>query len=227
MAKSSLSKRLSKTKKPQSLLGALGMSMESGLPAMGLLIGIGAFMEILTLSGCRGWLVANAITMPSVLRYVSASILLPVAGGISSFASASMLGGPYVMSMYTVQSPILLAAGMSLFAAIGEFLPPAAISSTFTAKIVGEEKWGKVSIAAWPAIATMFGYAVVYTFFFGWLVFNAGPQDKQNNMILILFGVTMVIAVVFCVVWNKLCKTNSKLSSYAFDVPTASADQCE
>lgn len=205
--------------KANSFLGAIGQSMENGLPAMGLLIGIGAFMEILTLSGSRGWLVANAITMPSALRYVSAAILLPVAGGISSFASASMLGGPYTMSMYTVQAPVMLAAGMSLFAAIGEFLPPAAISSTFTATIVGEKKWGKVSIAAWPAIVTMLGYAVVFTYGFGRWVFNAELRGStQQNAILILFGITMAVAVCFVVGWSILCKRTPWLSKYAYEV---------
>jgi len=212
-------KKTVKREKPDSLLGALGLSMEGGLPAMGLLIGIGAFMEILTLSGTRGWLITNAITMPRLLRYVSASILLPVAGGISSFASASMLGGPYVMGMYTVQSPVMLAAGMSLFAAIGEFLPPAAISSTFTATIVGEKKWSKVSIAAWPAIVTMFVWAVVYAFGFGTIVFNAGDDTQQKTMILILFAASMVLAIAFVVVWSILCRKNAKLSRFAYEVP--------
>ena len=209
--------------RPDSLLGALGISMEGGLPAMGLLIGIGAFMEILTLSGCRGWLVANAITMPGTLRYVSASILLPVAGGISSFASASMLGGPYVMSMYTVQAPVMLAAGMSLFAAIGEFLPPAAISSTFTATIVGEKKWSKVSIAAWPAIVTMLGYAILYSFGFGRFVFNAGTSEAQKKTILMLFGIVMAVAIHFVVAWGILCRVGVLFKKQAYEVPVEGA----
>lgn len=118
--------------------------VEKSVSAFGLLIGVGMFVEIMTLNGVRGWFVINAVSLPSIWQYVSIVISMPIFGGISAFGSASILGGPFVMSMLS-SNEIVVASALSLVAAIGEFLPPTAMSATFASKQVEEEKYLNVT----------------------------------------------------------------------------------
>ena len=100
---------------------------------MALLAGVGMFVEVLTWIGARGWFVANALSLPSILQYVAIAVTLPVFGGISAFGSASILGGPFVMAFLALDN-IIVASALSLLAALGEFLPPTAMSATLVAE---------------------------------------------------------------------------------------------
>ena len=120
--------------------------VKSSISAMGLLIGVGMFVQVMTLTGARALFVINVITIPSPWQYVAIAIALPLFGGISAFGSASILGGPFVMSLLSFNQ-IIVASALSFFAALGEFLPPTAMSATFAAEKVddkGVEKENKV-----------------------------------------------------------------------------------
>ena len=129
--------------------------------AMGLLIGVGMFVQIMTLSGVRGYFVYNAISLPNIGQYLAIAIAIPIFGGISAFGSASILGGPFVMALIRFNE-IIVAAGLSLVAALGEFLPPTAMSATFAGKQVGEEKYLNVTkVAILPLI-----FSLIYSLLF-------------------------------------------------------------
>ena len=142
--------------------------VEKSLGAMGLLCGVGMFVQVLTLSGARGWFVANVISLSSVWQYVAMGLSLPIFGGISAFGSASILGGPFVMAFLRFKD-IVVASGLSLLAALGEFLPPTAMSATFCAEIVGEKKYINITKAAAIPLATCLAYTLVYIFALGYL----------------------------------------------------------
>ena len=129
--------------------------------AMALLAGVGMFVEVLTWIGARGWFVANALSLPSVLQYVAIAITLPVFGGISAFGSASILGGPFVMAFLALDN-IIVASALSLLAALGEFLPPTAMSATFAGQTVGEEKYIKITKAALVPFFVCLVYAMLF-----------------------------------------------------------------
>ena len=142
--------------------------VEKSLGAMGLLCGVGMFVQVLTLSGARGWFVANVISLSSVWQYVAMGLSLPIFGGISAFGSASILGGPFVMAFLRFKD-IIVASGLSLLAALGEFLPPTAMSATFCAEIVGEKKYINITKVAAIPIAVCLTYALVYIFALGYI----------------------------------------------------------
>ena len=129
--------------------------------AMVLLAGVGMFVEVLTWIGARGWFVANALSLPSILQYVAIAITLPVFGGISAFGSASILGGPFVMAFLALDN-IIVASALSLLAALGEFLPPTAMSATFAGQTVGEEKYIKITKAALIPFFVTLVYAMLF-----------------------------------------------------------------
>lgn len=129
--------------------------------AMALLAGVGMFVEVLTWIGARGWFVANALSLPSILQYVAIAVTLPVFGGISAFGSASILGGPFVMAFLALDN-IIVASALSLLAALGEFLPPTAMSATFSGQAVGEEKYIKITKAALIPFFVTLVYAMLF-----------------------------------------------------------------
>ena len=131
------------------------------ISAMGLLVGVGMFVQVMTLNGVRGYFVINAISLPSVWQYVAIAVAVPVFGGISAFGSASILGGPFVMALLA-SNEIIVASALSLVAALGEFLPPTAMSATFAGKQVGEEKALKVTKSAIIPLAVCLIYALVF-----------------------------------------------------------------
>lgn len=129
--------------------------------AMGLLIGVGMFVQVMTLSGVRGYFVYNAISLPDIGQYLAIAIAIPIFGGISAFGSASILGGPFVMALISFNE-IVVASALSLVAALGEFLPPTAMSATFAGKQVGEEKYLNVTKEAIIPIIFSLIYALVF-----------------------------------------------------------------
>lgn len=135
--------------------------VKKSLSAMALLMGVGMFVQVFTLTGTRGYFVINALSLPDVWQYVAIIIAVPVFGGISAFGSASILGGPFVMAMLGVNE-IIVASALSLIAASGEFLPPTAMSATFAASTVEEKNYLKVTKAAIVPLIVTLVYAMIF-----------------------------------------------------------------
>lgn len=130
--------------------------------AMSLLMGVGMFLEIMTLNGVRGYFVINALCLPDVWRYISIVVAMPLFGGVSAFGSASILGGPFVMALLGVADEIFVASALSLVAATGEFLPPTAMSANFSAQVVGEKKYSVLTKTAILPILLVLAYALAF-----------------------------------------------------------------
>ena len=177
---------------------------------MGLLMGVGMFMETITLNGVRGYFVTNAISLPNIWAYVGMGISLPLFGGISAFGSASMLGGPFVMALNGICDNIFVTCGLSTLAAIGEFSPPTAMSANFAAEVVGEKKWAKISVEALPALGIIFVYAMIYIVWFGRMV------NKKASLKVVLFAIMMGLAVAFAFAFGYIFRIrHNKLASAA------------
>lgn len=177
--------------------------------AMGLLMGVGMFMEAIALNGVRSYFVANALMLPGIAKYISMALTLPILGGISAYGSASILGGPFVMSLYGKYTSVTLTCGFSMLAAIGEFLPPTAMSATFAASMVEEKKWSSISKAALPALLVTYVYGLVYVLLFAKLVFSEqlfGKAMSTNGIYLVLFGIVMVPVIVYAVLRSFVFK---------------------
>ncbi|MCM1043193.1 MAG: TRAP transporter large permease subunit [Corallococcus sp.] len=198
---------------PQSVVEVVYQGVNKSLSAMGLLMGVGMFMSLLTLDGSRGWFTALATMIPGVGRYISMVIALPLFGGISAFGSASILGGPYVMAFLNVNDEVLLTCGMSLLAALGEFSPPTAMSAKFASDIVGEKSWFKITKSALIGIAVCFVYGVFYTIgISAWV----GSQNVGQQLIALAAGVG--VAVIFAVVFSLMSQRCRFLNKYAYVV---------
>ena len=115
-------------------------SVHSALPVMGILMGVGMFIQVMTLTGVRGLIVTSCLSLPSFARYLALAISMPAFGAISSFGSASVLGVPFLLS-FLAKDQIIVAAALSLLASLGDMVPPTALAGIFAAKVVGMENY--------------------------------------------------------------------------------------
>jgi len=130
--------------------------------AIALLMGVGMFIQTISLNGVRGYFVINALSLPGdFLRTISVLITLPIFGGVSAFGSASVLGGPFVIAMIA-KNQIVVASTISLIASVGEFLPPTAMSANLAAKTVEEKKYFNITKVAFVPILVTLAYSVIF-----------------------------------------------------------------
>lgn len=137
-------------------------AIDEALPVMGILMGVGMFIQIMTLTGVRGFVVVSALALPSWTLYLGIAISMPLFGAVSSFGSASVLGVPFLMALLG-QNEIVVAAALSLVASLGDLMPPTALAGIFAAQVVGEKNYFKVLRRCMlPALLTVcWGIAVI------------------------------------------------------------------
>lgn len=59
------------TGRPTNMWRIAREAVHDSLPVMGILMGVGMFIQVMTLTGVRGWVVANALGMPKALLYLA------------------------------------------------------------------------------------------------------------------------------------------------------------
>lgn len=118
-------------------------SINSVLPVMGILMGVGMFIQVMTLTGVRGFIVTTCLSLPEAARYLALSVSMPLFGAVSSFGSASVLGVPFLLS-FLAKDEIIVASALSLVASLGDMMPPTALAGIFAAQVVGMEKYTPV-----------------------------------------------------------------------------------
>lgn len=118
-------------------------AINSVLPVLGILMGVGMFIQIMTLTGVRGLIVTSCISLPNLLLYVAMAISIPLFGAVSSYGAASVLGVPFLMA-FLAKDQIITAAAISLIASLGDMMPPTALAGIFAAQVVGLKKYTDV-----------------------------------------------------------------------------------
>lgn len=152
------------TGKRFNVLKASKTAVEQALPVLGILVGVGMFIQVMTLTGVRGFIVVNALSVPPAFLYAAIAITIPIFGAVSAFGSASVLGVPFLLALLQ-KDQIITAAALSLICALGDFMPPTALSAIFAAKVVGLDGYGKtlkklivpsLLVIAWALIFIIF-----------------------------------------------------------------------
>lgn len=114
------------------------------LSILELLVGIGTFVQISTLTGIRGLLVTASLSLPSWLAYPAAALTLLVSGGLlSPFGAGAIFGVPFVL-FFLGRNQIITIVAISLLAALSQFSPPTAIAGRFAADVAGVADYKKV-----------------------------------------------------------------------------------
>jgi len=137
-------------------------AIDNALPVMGILMGVGMFIQIMTLTGVRGFVVVSALALPAWLLYVGIATSMPLFGAVSAFGSASVLGVPFLLALLG-KNEILVGSALSLIAGLGDLMPPTALAGIFAAQVVGEKNYFKVlKYCIFPAVLTaLWGIAII------------------------------------------------------------------
>lgn len=121
------------------------------LPVMGNLMGIGAFVQIMTLNGVRGMVTTFCLILPAILRYVAMGVVIPAFSGISSLGAATVLGIPFILA-FLGNDVIIVSCALSLLCAVGDVMPPSALAGQFSARLANVDKYGKVLKQSLPFV---------------------------------------------------------------------------
>ncbi len=118
-------------------------AVKEAMPILSILVGVGMFIQIMTLTGGRGWAVLSFLSLPPVLLYLGIGISMPLFGAVSAYGSASILGVPFILALID-KNAIITAAALSAIAGLGDLMPPTALAGMFAAQVVGEKNYFRV-----------------------------------------------------------------------------------
>jgi len=137
------------------VLPSLLRATEECLPVLGILCGVGSFIQVMTLTGARGWLVSLMTGAPSWALLLAAGASLPLFGAVSAFGSASVLGVPFLLA-FLGRNEIVTTAALSLLTALGDLMLPAALAATLAAQVAGApDRLRVLRLCIVPALLTI------------------------------------------------------------------------
>lgn len=140
-------------------------AVHTSLPVMGILMGVGMFIQIMTLTGVRGFIVSVCLSLPEQLLYIAAAISIPLFGAVSSFGAASVLGVPFTLAFLSGNT-IITIAGLSLIASLGDMVPPTALAGMFAAKVTpGVTKYTAVLKRCAVPMLTVLIWGLIFVIF--------------------------------------------------------------
>ena len=120
-------------------------AMDKTIPVLAKLMGVGMFIQVMTLVGARGWIVVSCLGLGMVFVYIAAFTIMPAFGAVSSYGAASVIGVPFLLVIIqnTSCSDIVVAAVLAFCCCIGDLMPPTALAGNYAAQIV-DLKYPKV-----------------------------------------------------------------------------------
>ena len=134
------------TGKKINVLTAVPEAIRTAAPVMGILMGVGMFIEVMTATGVRGLVVISCLRLPSTLWLLACAISIPLFGAVSSYGACSVLGVPfaYIYASLLGGNSVVVLAAISLIAAVGDMMPPTALAGLFAAQVTGVEKYTEI-----------------------------------------------------------------------------------
>jgi len=142
-------------------VGMLQNSLRNAMPVMAILIGVGMFLQILTLTGVRGYLAVSALQLPEEVKYLAA-VIMPFFG--SAYAAASVIGVPLVF-VFLGKNSIIVASALALMAAMGDLMPPPSLLCAYAGQMVGEPNHFKILKASALAIFVTGAVGILMIYF--------------------------------------------------------------
>lgn len=142
------------------------VAVKEALPVLGILVGVGMFIQIMTLTGVRGYVVVSSLSLPPALMYLAMAITIPLFGAVSSYGASSVLGVPFLMALLS-HNQIITASAISLIAGLGDLMPPTALAGIFAAQVVGLKDYSDILKKSIVPALVMIVYAIVMIVFSG------------------------------------------------------------
>jgi GntP family gluconate:H+ symporter len=129
--------------RPFNFLKITQEALKEALPILSILVGVGMFIQVMTLTGGRGWAVISFLSLPPVLLYAGIGVSMPLFGAVSAYGSASILGVPFILALIN-KNAVITASALSAVAGLGDLMPPTALAGMFAAQVVGEKNYFRV-----------------------------------------------------------------------------------
>lgn len=137
-------------------------AIRNAMPVMAILVGVGMMVQILTLTGVRGFIALSVLKVPEALKYIGVAVMMPAFG--SAYAAASVLGVPLVY-VFLGKNEIFITSGLSLLAALGDLMPPASLLCVLAAQFVGEKNHFRILKESIPYIIASITVGVLMLIF--------------------------------------------------------------
>jgi gluconate:H+ symporter, GntP family len=129
------------------------------------LMSVGVLVQIMTLTGVRGWLVISTMSLQAPWNYPGILVGMPLLGGaLTAMAASDVLGVPAAFS-FIGQDMILNVVALSAIASLAEFVPPTSIAAALACYVVGGGTVGQVFRRAWPPMAVLAALAMLMLVF--------------------------------------------------------------
>ncbi len=139
-------------------------AIKDTLPVLGILMGVGMFIQVMTLTGVRGFIVVNSLSLPPALIFLAMAVTIPLFGAVSSFGAASVLGVPFLM-VFLGSNQIITASAISFIAGLGDLMPPTALAGIFAAQVVGLKEYTLVLKKALVPAIVIIVYSIILIIF--------------------------------------------------------------
>jgi gluconate:H+ symporter, GntP family len=152
---------------PRGRFRTVVMAAFTGTPLLlaAVLVTVGILVQIMTLTGVRGWLVVSAMALAPPWNYPSLLLGMPLLGGaLTAMAVSDVIGVPAAFS-FIGQDMIINVAALSAVASLAEFVPPTSISAALACYVVGGGTVGQVFRRAWPPMAVLAALALLMLVF--------------------------------------------------------------
>ncbi|MBI5726560.1 MAG: TRAP transporter large permease [Ignavibacteriales bacterium] len=111
-------------------------ALHDSLPILAILVGVGMFVQIMTLTGVRGFIATSLLDLPQGWLYPAIAIIMPALG--SAFTASSVFGVPLVYA-FLGTNEIVVTSALTLIAGVGDLMPPPLLLPIFAGQIVGEK----------------------------------------------------------------------------------------
>lgn len=119
------------------------LAVGEAMPILTILAGVGMFIQVMTLTGARGWIVMAFLALPGALLYPAIALGMPLFGGISAFGASSILGVPFILALIS-RNALITSTALSAIAGLGDLVPPAALAGRFAGQVVGEKNFVRI-----------------------------------------------------------------------------------
>jgi GntP family gluconate:H+ symporter len=152
---------------PKGELRKVVMATFTGTPLLlaAVLVTVGILVQIMTLTGVRGWLVISTMSLTVPWNYVSLALGMPLLGGaLTAMSVSDVIGVPAAFS-FIGQDMIVNVAALSAIASLAEFVPPTAIAAALSCYVVGGGSIGQVVRRAWPPMTVLLVVALLMLIF--------------------------------------------------------------
>lgn len=143
-------------------------TIETVFPLVATLTSVGVLVNIMALTGVRGLIAINFVTLPIVWIYITALLFCPLAQGSLSYGSAVILGVPIIFRFNSVGINVtVVAAALSLMFPLGDCLPPSRIVGRLSIEKVGYQgsymKFLKTVLVPWLFLAAVALCMLIFT----------------------------------------------------------------